>query len=63
MSIDDGIALVGLVIFLSGIYLLLGLAAVLIILGLVMIFIGWRMQLPRRIEHNEPDKTTTTTVY
>jgi hypothetical protein len=57
MSIDDGIALTGLLILLSGIFLWLGLAATLIVLGLVMIYIGMRVEFPQRVKQNEPDKT------
>lgn len=62
MSIDDVIALSGLLLFLTGIYLWLGLAATLIVLGLVLIYIGVRLEIPRRINENESDKTTNTTV-
>jgi len=55
MSIDDVIALIGLIILLTGIYLWLGLAATLIILGLVMIYIGLRVETPQKVGENEPD--------
>lgn len=52
MSIDDVIAFLGLVSLITGIYLWLGLPASLIMLGIIMIYIGARLQ-PRR--GNEPD--------
>jgi hypothetical protein len=55
MSIDDVIALLGLISLLSGVYLWLGLPASLILLGIVLIYIGARIQ-PRT--RNEPDQTT-----
>ncbi len=57
MSIDDVIALLGLISLLAGVYLLLGLPASLILLGVILIYIGARMQ-PRK--QNEPDQTTST---
>ena len=62
MSIDDGVALFGLLLFLSGIFLWLGLAATLITLGLVMVYIGYVVEIPQRVNNDEPDKTTNTTV-
>lgn len=62
MSIDDIIALLGLLIFLTGVYLWLGIAATLITLGLILIYIGVRMEIPQRIKGHEPDKTTNTTI-
>ena len=55
MSIDDVIALLGLIVLLAGVYLWFGLPPSLILLGIVLIFIGVRYQ-PRK--HNEPDQTT-----
>ena len=55
MSIDDVVALIGLIVFLTGIYLWLGLSATLIILGLVMIYIGLRVEIPQKVGKNEPD--------
>ena len=55
MSIDDVIALLGLISLLAGIYLWLGLPAFLILLGIILIYIGARMQ-PRT--RHEPDQTT-----
>ena len=52
MSIDDIIALLGLISLLAGVYLCLGLPASLILFGIILIYIGARMQ-PRK--HNEPD--------
>ncbi len=54
MSIDDVIALLGLISLLAGIYLWLGLPASLILLGIILIYIGARMQVR---SHNEPDQT------
>ena len=54
MSIDDVIALLGLISLLAGVYLWLGLPPSLILLGITLIYIGARMQ-PRK--HNEPDQT------
>ena len=60
MSIDDVIALLGLISLLSGVYLWLGLPASLILLGIVLIYIGARLQPRSRPAkdtglHNEPD--------
>lgn len=49
MHLDDLIALIGLVLFLSGLYLWLGLPAPLMVLGLVMVYAGARLQI------EEPD--------
>ena len=55
MSIDDVIALLGLISLLAGVYLWIGLPPSLILLGVILIYIGARMQ-PRK--QNEPDQTT-----
>ena len=55
MSIDDIIALLGLISLIAGVYLWLGLPASLILFGIILIYIGARIQ-PR--SHNEPDQTT-----
>ena len=55
LFIDDVIALLGLISLLAGVYLWLGLPASLILFGIILIYIGARMQ-PRK--HNEPDQTT-----
>jgi len=55
MSIDDMVALLGLLILLVGIYLWLGLSATLIVLGLVMIYVGMRVEIPQKVGKNEPD--------
>ena len=55
MSIDDVIALLGSISLLAGVYLWLGLPASLILFGIILIYIGARMQ-PRK--QNEPDQTT-----
>ena len=57
-KLDDILALVGLLLFLSGIYLWLGLPATLILFGIILVFIAWRLPLPSKVEGNEPDKTT-----
>lgn len=55
MSIDDVIALLGLISLLAGVFLWLGLPASLILFGIILIYIGARMQ---SRTHNEPDQTT-----
>lgn len=60
---DTIIAGIGLISLLVGIYLWLGIAAVLILFGIVMIYIGARIELSAKVKSNEPDKTTDTTVY
>lgn len=54
MSFDDLIAFVGLCFFIAGIYLWLGLPAALIVAGLLLMFIGVRIELPRKGGTNEP---------
>jgi hypothetical protein len=56
MSIDDFIALLGLISLLAGVYLWLGLPASLILFGIILIYIGARLQ--PRTKGNEPDQTT-----
>jgi len=53
MSFDDLLAFIGLCCFLFGVYLWLGLAAVLMVGGAALIFIGARAELPRRGGENE----------
>lgn len=53
MHLDDLIALSGLVLFLTGLYLWLGLPAPLMILGLAMIYAGARLP----IEEPDNDKS------
>lgn len=55
--LDDLIALAGLIFVLVGVYLWLGLAAVLILLGVVLIYVGARMDIGGK---HEPDQTTHT---
>jgi len=43
MSFDDLIAFIGLVCFVSGVYLWLGLPAALIVLGAILMFVGVRV--------------------
>ena len=51
MSIDDLVALVGLISLLTGVYLWLGLAVTLILLGIILIYVGMRVDfLPRKSE-------------
>jgi hypothetical protein len=57
MSIDDFIALVGLISLLAGVYLWLGLAIALILFGVVLIYIGARYQ-PAKGQNYERDQTT-----
>ena len=52
MSIDDVIALLGLVSLLAGIYLWLGLPATLILFGIILIYIGARLQPRSRSERD-----------
>lgn len=54
---DDILALIGLGLLTTGIYLWLGLAASLILLGGVMIFIAARMQPTYRV-YDRPEPTT-----
>jgi len=56
MSIDDFIALWGVVSLIVGIFLWLGFPASLILLGIILIYIGARMQ--PRSSHDESDQTT-----
>jgi hypothetical protein len=51
--VDDLIALIGVLLFLAGLYLWLGLPATLITFGLVLIYVGWR--LPARDTSNGSD--------
>jgi len=48
MSFDDVVALIGLICFVSGVYLWLGLPAALMITGAVLIFVGARLELPHK---------------
>ena len=56
MSFDDLLALVGLVLFVSGIYLWLGLPAALMVSGAALMFIGVRVDFAalRGGNNNEP---------
>ena len=45
MSFDDLIAFIGLVCFVSGVYLWLGLPFALIVLGIILMFIGVRLDI------------------
>jgi fatty acid desaturase len=58
-ELDTFIAFIGLILFLIGLYVWLGLAAPLMVLGLVMMYIGARFELAPGSEH-EPDQTTPT---
>jgi hypothetical protein len=55
ISIDDVIALLGLIILIASIYLWVGLPPAGVLLGIILIYIGARIQ-PR--SRNEPDQTT-----
>jgi len=62
--LDDLIAFAGLVNLIAGVYLWLGLPAALILLGVILIYVGARLDI--RTQTNEPDKaanTTTTEIY
>jgi len=48
MSFDDLIALIGLICFVSGVYLWLGLPAALMTTGGVLIFVGARLELSHK---------------
>lgn len=48
IDINDAIALVGFVMLVAGVYLWLGLAASLILTGVVLIYAGARLDLPGR---------------
>ena len=52
-KLDDILALVGVLLFLSGIYLWLGLPATLILFGIILVFIAWRLPLPSKVKENE----------
>ena len=56
IGIDDALAATGLVIFLTGLYLCLGLAAALMVLGLVLIYAGVRLE-PGARNSNESNQT------
>lgn len=55
MSFDDGLALAGLLCVLTGVFLWLGLPAMLILLGLALIYIGARIDIKAIID--ERNKT------
>ncbi len=58
---DTVIAAVGLLIFLAGIYLWLGLAAALILLGIILIYIGMKITIiPAKAKDNGANQTTNT---
>lgn len=62
--LDDLLAFAGLCCLIAGVYLWLGLPAALILLGIILIYIGARLDI--RTNDNEPDKavnTTTTQIY
>lgn len=50
MSIDDLLALAGLLSILAGVYLWLGLAAVLILFGIVLVLVAWRIPVKAKRE-------------
>jgi hypothetical protein len=56
MSIDDFVALLGLISLLAGVFLWLGLPASLILFGVILIYVGVR--LPPRIKENESNQAT-----
>jgi hypothetical protein len=53
MSIDDFVALMGFISLIAGIYLWLGLPATLILSGIILIYIGARMQPRSNDESNQ----------
>lgn len=60
LPMDDILAFSGLASLLAGIYLWLGLAATLILLGIILIYAGARLDLTGT--QNEPDQTASSTV-
>jgi hypothetical protein len=61
IELDTAIAFVGFGFLLAGIYLWLGLAAAFILLGLVLIVVGWRLEVSTlKRSTNEPDQTDHT---
>ena len=62
--LDDIIALAGLVCLISGVYLWIGLPPALILLGIILIYIGVRLDVrTNRNELNQTTNTTTTEIY
>jgi len=62
--LDDLIAFAGLVCLISGIYMWLGLPAALILLGIILIYIGVRLDVrTNRNELNQTTNTTTTEIH
>jgi multisubunit Na+/H+ antiporter MnhC subunit len=57
-EIDTLIAVMGLILFISGLYLWLGLPAALMILGLALIYTGVRLDPATLWSKHEPDQTT-----
>lgn len=56
---DTIIAIIGLLFFLAGVYLWLGLAAMLILLGLILIYVGMKINIiPAKAKDNESNQTT-----
>ena len=55
-KLDDMIALTGIIFFIAGIYLWLGLPAALIVFGAILIYIGARIDTASlRSKHNGPN--------
>jgi hypothetical protein len=54
---DDYIALIGLICFLIGLYLWLGLPAALMVLGIVMVYAGVKLDPAELWRTDEPDQT------
>ena len=54
-NFDDILAIIGLILFLAGLYLWLGLPAPLMVLGLVLIFIAARLDPATLWRKHEPD--------
>ncbi len=59
-KLDDLIALAGLAFVMVGIYLWLGLSAAFILFGIILIYIGARLEIKGK--RNEPDQATHTTI-
>lgn len=59
MSIDlcDGIILAGAILFITGVYLWLGMPAMLMTAGAVLVYVGARLDIAAigRAKHDEPD--------
>lgn len=59
-ELDTIIAVIGLVVFLAGLYLWLGLPAPLIVGGSVLMYAGAKLDVEKLWSKHEPDQTTDT---